>query len=351
MNLGDLETAVDTAYAAKEVKESISELDKLPMKVNAAYPEQEILDENRKRLVDSIDAKTAPARENLAHVIIAAYHYIVDAKADDLVSYVSLCNRALKTFSLDVKILIGPQSNMPGVALAMVVNMVATGSAKVVGRKAIKPFKRSTKVSPIVELTENYIGKVYAKLKPKVEFQAEMDEAQIYGGSWVVELTSKATNMDDFRALDYKKDIESTVKNALESDRSKIYEMFAGLRGGGEVPIERKNLVQAGVSLNLAVQLEKQAKEVRRVATGILETWNIQMLYKYIVLFSRYRKVKGRKTIHQKIYGKVFRTNLVSRLNSARKWLIKSPRHTRRRAKKRRLPRKRMLLGRMPIQI
>lgn len=266
--LNILATAVTAAFTAADVVKAENDL-KAYLPVSEADDEAKI--QARKDIVDIIDTETGPTREKLAHLIHTAYTYIVETKPDDLVSYVSLADKALMTLSTDVKLLLGMRSNIPGVALAMVVETVATGSAAALKRRSIKPLVETNTVekpSKIAQMKDLYTKKIYVSLKPKVQLEAEMDAAQIYpapGETWAVQLLGQASNMEQLRGLDFAT-VEKAVESAPAIDQEKIYEMFAGLRGGGESSDVRRNLVQGGVDIKLAFELEKKAKEVRFVA-------------------------------------------------------------------------------------
>ena len=228
---------------------------------------------------DEMDLKTAVAREKLATLIVAAYHDVVASKPGDMVSFVFLAEKSLLTLSNDVKRLAGSQKHIGGIALALVIDFVATGTqgsvkGKANARKASLKKKPVTK-SQIENLRIEYRNKFYKGVLPRFETEAVMAEVGINGGkndSWVVALASTAPTIEGFRNLNHE-DIQAlfTDKDVNPIDQEKINQIFSGIKGGGDIPIARKNLVEAGIDVKDVSAMEQEAKKVRTTSHNLVK--------------------------------------------------------------------------------
>ena len=227
---------------------------------------------------DEMDLKTAAAREKLATLIVAAYTDVVQSKSGDMVSFVLLAEMSLLTMSNDVKMLAGSQKHIGGIALALVTDLVATGTASSIKRKANarKAFfhKNTVSTERIVILIDQYRNKFYKSILPRYESEAVMAEAGITGGKgddWLVQITSKAPTIEGLRSLSHK-ELETifTSGDVSPIDQKKVNQMFAGIIGGGDIPIARKNLVEAGIDVKTVYAMEQEAKKVRTTTHNLV---------------------------------------------------------------------------------
>ena len=226
------------------------------------------------------DAATAAAvavesaRKNLVTLIVAAWRDVVAGQPKDFKSYVYLSEKALLAVNDDVKKFL-QDFNMHddgGVCLGLVTELAASSSAIIIKKKAIKKRKdlSSLDENTIMYMNELYISHLYRKLVPKVELEAKMEEAGINSGT-TVSLTAQAPNLEKLRSMDLA-DVLKALENASKADKNKVIDMFAGVTGGGEsVPIARKNMVEAGIPIKVAYEMEKEAKEVRKRANDHIQ--------------------------------------------------------------------------------
>ena len=232
------------------------------------------------------DAATAAAvavesaRKKLVTLIVAAWRDVVSGQPNDFASYVYLSEKALLAVNDDVKKFL-QDFNMHddgGVCLGLVTELAASSSAIIIKKKAIKKRKdlSSLDENTIMYMNELYISHLYRKLVPKVELEAKMEEAGINSGTtgteWKDSLTTaQAPNLEKLRSMDLA-DVLKAIAKASKADKNKVIDMFAGVTGGGEsVPIARKNMVEAGIPIKVAYELEKEAKEVRKRANDHIQ--------------------------------------------------------------------------------
>ena len=230
------------------------------------------------KAMKAMDKATAPARENLASLIVAAYIDVVQFEPDDMVSFVFLSEMSLLTLSNDVKEMAGSKQHVGGVALGLVVDLVATGDGKSSEVKAMRMleyfkdnFKKESvkeKASKIHAMTNQYKKKLYRGIMKVKEIEAVVADAGRINGDetdkWVVELPKLATTLSSLRSMEYGKIEQFYQKNDVSPiNQEKINSLYAGTTGGGDVPHARKNLVEAGFSVKHASAIEQADKEVR----------------------------------------------------------------------------------------
>ena len=222
---------------------------------------------NLGKLTADADNLTVAVREKLANLIVAAYADVVMKQKDDMLSFIYLSEHALLTLSIDVKSLIGNKQHIAGIALALVVNMVATGKQKSVISKAnvlkhtYNNYKSSA--SKIEETVNAYRKKVFKGVLPKHETEAVLADVGI-NNDLAIQLTRIAPDLDSFRKLD-----DTLLQGVFAeekvsaADRESIYDIFAGIRGGGNIPLGRRNLANRGLAHEVVIKLEAKARLVR----------------------------------------------------------------------------------------
>ena len=227
------------------------------------------------------DAKVVvqSARKKLEALIFAAWVDLVAGNPKDVVSYAYLSEKALLVINDDVKALLKKHDMLnAGVSLGLVTDLGATSSPTTVKKKAIKKRmnnQASISNETVMYMNDLYLSSFYRKLVPKVQLEATMEEVGINAGpdtTWSVSLTEQAPNLEKFRSLDLD-EVKNLVAKAPKADQDKMLSIFAGVTGGGEnVPIARKNMVAAGIPIEFAFKLEKEAKEVRKRANDDLQS-------------------------------------------------------------------------------
>ena len=224
---------------------------------------------------DAAAVAVESARKNLVTLIVAAWRDVVSGQPNDFASYVYLSEKALLAVNDDVKKFLKEDFNMHddgGVCLGLVTELAASSSAIIIKKKAIKKRKdlSSLDENTIMYMNELYISHLYRKLVPKVELEAKMEEVGIKSETTVI-LTAQAPNLEKLRSMDLA-DVLKALENASKADKNKVIDMFAGVTGGGEsVPIARKNMVEAGIPIKVAYEMEKEAKEVRKRANDHIQ--------------------------------------------------------------------------------
>lgn len=201
----------------------------------------------------------------LADVLVAAYSDLVINGNDDMPSYLYLTKKATFALSDEVKTTIGHLQVNGGVALGLVTELVATGTAEDLFKEAVLPRNDDEDVLVGVEaLNEACIQKVYDFITPTSQTKGVLlNNGVDITKDWAQNLISDAPTIDDLVKSDFDK-IQTHLEKA-GPDKNIIESMYAGTVASPlytETPPVRAYLLENGVDLKYANQLEKVGREI-----------------------------------------------------------------------------------------
>lgn len=218
----------------------------------------------------------------LANVLRAAYVDLVISGNDDMTSYLYLTEKAIFALSEEVKSAIGKElAQDGGVALALVTELVATvADEEKLFIKAVTD-RQDLELNGIEALNEENLRKVYAAITPRKETHGllAMNGVDVKNSPWAENLIQTAPTLDKLVGMDFTSfqglfpganDIDggSDVVNYKKArtlelpggDEHIAHKMYAGLIGrpmNVEVPAIRGLLLENGVGLQVASQMEQ----------------------------------------------------------------------------------------------
>ena len=218
--------------------------------------------------------------EALATALVAAYTDLIINGNDDMTSYLYLTEKAVYALSQTVKDKIGEKlAANGGVALALVTELVATtDDAEVLFKIAVDDRDEDLDLSGIEALNEEHVEKVYAAITPVAQTQGILlNNGVDVNQEWAQNLIGQASNLDklvgmDFQAFqglftaspdakkaeNWEEVLEESI-NPPAGDELIAHKMYAGLLGTpatAEVPAMRGHLLESGVGLQVAMNLE-----------------------------------------------------------------------------------------------
>ncbi len=216
---------------------------------------------------------TAPAVDihALASVLVAAYSDLVINGNDDMPSYLYLTKQAKFALSEEVKNVIGYLKDDGGVALALVTELVATAeSGEELFKKAVQPRNDDDELVGIEALNEANIQKVYVAITPAIQTKGVLlsnGVTDFSENSWASKIVSAAPNLDDLvnKKFDELKELMEEIPATATGGTKLLERMYAGLIGNPattEVPPVRGYLLENGVSLQYAKQMEEVREEL-----------------------------------------------------------------------------------------
>lgn len=218
----------------------------------------------------------------LANVLRAAYVDLVINGNDDMTSYLYLTEKAIFALSEEVKSAIGEElAQDGGVALALVTELVATVTdEEKLFIKAVTD-REDLELSGIEALNEENLKKVYSTVTPRKETHGllAMNGVGVESTPWAQNLIQVAPTLDKLVGMDFASfqgffpdanDIDGG-SNVVEYKKARTtqlpggdeliaHKMYAGLIGrptNVEVPAIRGLLLENGVGLQVASQMEQ----------------------------------------------------------------------------------------------
>lgn len=212
----------------------------------------------------------------LANALLAAFNDLIINANGDMKSYLYLTQKAPYALSDAVKEKIGDElASDGGIALALVTELVATVAGEELFKKAATEREDDQDLAGIAALNEDNVEKVYAAITPAVETEGILlNHGVDMSQEWVGNLITAAPNVDRLVGMDFDsfKTAMSMEGNELENivqppvgDELVAHRMYAGLLGtirNAQVPALRGYLLESGLGLEVANQMEKVSSTI-----------------------------------------------------------------------------------------
>lgn len=219
----------------------------------------------------------------LSDLLVAAYTDLVLDGNSDMTSYMYLMDKATHALSEAVIDEIGEDNaKHGGVALALVTELVATGDAASLFKRAVLSREDMDDLEGLEGINESYVRKVFAYITPMVETKGVLlnNGVDITQG-WGKELAEKAPSIDQVVKMDFE-DFQQTVNpspeayngtdtvasiNAPTGDALVAQQLYAGMLSspGSNIsaPPLRAYMLENNMNLQVANEFEKVSHERR----------------------------------------------------------------------------------------
>jgi hypothetical protein len=232
---------------------------------------------------EEVTSKVDPNKVNktkLANVLLAAFNDLIINANGDMRSYFYLTEKAPYVFfDTPVRKAIGDDLARDGaIALALVTELVANVSEEELFKKAVREREDDQELAGIAALNEDNVEKVYAAITPVIQTQGILlNQGVNMEQEWVKNFIIQAPNVDKLAGMDFSSfknlmpqppspvPVESwaELKNMIKppmGDELVAHRMYAGLLGtirNAQVPAVRGYLLDSGIGLEVANQMEK----------------------------------------------------------------------------------------------
>jgi len=216
----------------------------------------------------------------LANALLAAFNDLIINANGDMRSYLYLTQKAPDALSNRVQEVIGTElASDGGIALALVAELVATSEGEGLFKKASREREVDQELAGIAALNEDNVQRVYRVIIPVKQTEGILlNHGVNMEQKWVNELIIQAPNMDKLAGMDFNSfrnivdqtppsfsSVESwaELKNMIQpptGDKLVAHRMYAGLLGSireAQVPAVRGYLLESGIGLEVANQMEK----------------------------------------------------------------------------------------------